>query len=100
MLNNLSYELYQGLKGGTEETILLPKGSTLTQLTTDYVAVQFNGPILKFSESNPFLTEQALIRLGPNLLKPNFSSDKAKIRYDARLKMSLADFLHDETLSQ
>ena len=69
----------------------------LAIITTDYVAVQFNGPILKFSESNPFLTEQALIRLGPDPLKPNFSSDEARIRYDARLKMNLADLLLDQT---
>jgi endonuclease-8 len=79
------------------ERISLPKGSKLTRLKTDYVAVQFNGPILKFSESNPFLTEQALMRLGPDPLKPNFSYDEARIRYDARLKMNLADLLLDQT---
>ena len=68
----------------------------LAIITTDYVAVQFNGPILKFSESNPFLTEQALIRLGPDPLKHNFSSDEARIRYDARSKMNLADLLLDQ----
>lgn len=69
----------------------------LVIITEDYAAIQFNGPILKFSESNPFLTEQALTRLGPDPLKPNFSYSEARIRFDARLKMKLADLLLDQT---
>jgi formamidopyrimidine-DNA glycosylase len=68
----------------------------LAIITTDYVAVQFNGPILKFSESNPFLTEHALMRLGPDPLKPNFSYEEARIRYVTRLNMKLADLLLDQ----
>lgn len=69
----------------------------LVILTKDHVAVQFNGPILKFSKSNPFLTDPALTRLGPDPLKPNFSYGEAKRRYNARLKMKLADLLLDQT---
>lgn len=69
----------------------------LAIITKDYAAIQFNGPILKFSESNPFFTEQALTRLGPDPLKPNFSSGEARTRFDARLKMKLADLLLDQT---
>jgi formamidopyrimidine-DNA glycosylase len=69
----------------------------LAIITTDHVAIQFNGPILKFSESNPFFTEQALMKLGPDPLKPNFSYHEVRIRYDARLKMKLADLLLDQT---
>jgi endonuclease VIII len=69
----------------------------LVIITEDYAAIQFNGPILKFSESNPFLTEQALTSLGPDPLKPNFSYSEARIRFDARLKMKLADLLLDQT---
>ena len=69
----------------------------LVILTKDHVAVQFNGPILKFSTSNPFLTDPALTRLGPDPLKPNFSYGEAKRRYNARLKMKLADLLLDQT---
>jgi len=68
----------------------------LAIITTDYVAVQFNGPILKFSEFNPFFTEQGLMRLGPDPLKTNFSYHEVRIRYDARLKMKLADLLLDQ----
>jgi formamidopyrimidine-DNA glycosylase len=35
--------------------------------------------------------------LGPQPLKPNFSSDEARIRYDAGLKMNLADLLLHQT---
>jgi endonuclease-8 len=69
----------------------------LVILTKDHVAVQFNGPILKFSKSNPFLTDPTLTKLGPDPLKPNFSYDEAKRRYNARLKMKLADLLLDQT---
>ncbi len=69
----------------------------LAIFTRDSVAVQFNGPILNFSESDPFLTEQSLTRLGPDPLKSNFSYKEARIRFDARLKMKLADLLLDQT---
>ena len=46
-----------------DDDVRRDKRVRLAIITTDYVAVQFNGPILKFSQSNPFLTDQALIRL-------------------------------------
>jgi formamidopyrimidine-DNA glycosylase len=69
----------------------------LAIFTRDSVVVQFNGPILSFSESDPFLTDQSLTRLGPDPLKSNFSYEEARIRFDARLKMKLADLLLDQT---
>ena len=43
------------------------------------------------------MTDPALTRLGPDPLKPNFSYEEAKRRYNARLKMKLADLLLDQT---
>jgi endonuclease VIII len=84
-------------KNSTSDDARSDRKVRLVFFTKDSVAVQFNGPILKFSKSDPFLTEQALMRLGPYPLKPNFSYAEARIKYDARLKMKIADLLLDQT---
>lgn len=84
-------------KNSTSDDVRSDRRVRLVIFTKDSVAVQFNGPILKFTKSNPLLTEQALMRLGPDPLKPDFSYGEARIRYDARLKMKIADLLLDQT---
>jgi endonuclease VIII len=84
-------------KNSTSDDVRSDRRVRLVIFTKDSVAVQFNGPILKFTKSNPLLTEQALMRLGPDPLKPDFSYDEARIRYDARLRMKIADLLLDQT---
>lgn len=84
-------------KNSTSDDVRSDRRVRLIIFTKDSVAVQFNGPILKFTKSNPLLTEQALMRLGPDPLKPDFSFDEARIRYDARLRMKIADLLLDQT---
>ena len=69
----------------------------LAIFTRDSVADQFNGPVLNFSKSDPFLTVQSLTRLGPDPLKSNFSYNEARIRFDARLKMKFANLVLDQT---
>ena len=49
----------------------------LVLITETHVAVQFNGPILQFSEDNPLLHE-SLSRLGPDALKPDFDIKRSK----------------------
>ena len=85
------------IKNSTSDDVRSDRRVRLVIFTKDSVAVQFNGPILKFTKSNPLLTEQALMRLGPDPLKPDFSYGEARIRYDARLRMKIADLLLDQT---
>jgi endonuclease VIII len=66
-------------------------------LTTDtHVAVQYNGPILQFTEDNP-LHHESITRLGPDALKSRFDMRKAKNRLKERENMKLADLLLDQT---
>jgi hypothetical protein len=53
-------------KNSTSDDVRSDRRVRLVFFTKDSVAVQFNGPILKFSNSNPYLTEQALMRLSPD----------------------------------
>ena len=62
----------------------------LVLITETHVAVQFNGPILQFSEDNPLLHE-SISRLGPDALKPDFDIKEAKNRLNERIKMKLVD---------
>ena len=65
-------------------------------ITETHVAVQFNGPILQFSEDNPLLHE-SISRLGPDALKPDFDIKEAKNRLNERIKMKLVDLLLDQS---
>lgn len=64
--------------------------------TFDKVAVQFNGPILEFTLTNPLTTEK-FKRLGPDGLKKPFDIENARARLYQRSKMKLADLLLDQT---
>jgi endonuclease VIII len=68
----------------------------LALITDTHVAVQFNGPILQFSEDNP-LQHESISRLGPDALKPGFAIKEAKKRLKERIEMKLADLLLDQT---
>ena len=68
----------------------------LALITATHVAVQFNGPIVQFSEDNP-LEHESISRLGPDALKPGFDIKEAKKRLKERIEMKLADLLLDQT---
>jgi endonuclease VIII len=68
----------------------------LVLITETHVAVQFNGPILQFSEVNPLLHE-SISRLGPDALRPDFDIKEAKNRLNERIKMKLVDLLLDQS---
>jgi len=68
----------------------------LALITDTHVEVQFNGPILQFSEDNP-LQHESISRLGPDALKPGFAIKEAKKRLKERIEMKLADLLLDQT---
>ena len=70
--------------------------SRLILITDTHAPVQFNGPILQFSENNPLLHE-SISRLGPDALKPDFNIEEAKKRLKERIEMKLVDFLLDQT---
>jgi endonuclease VIII len=67
----------------------------LILVTDSYAAVQFNGPILQFTETNP-LHHEIITRLGPDALKSKFV-ERAKERLKVRGSMKLADLLLDQT---
>jgi formamidopyrimidine-DNA glycosylase len=68
----------------------------LVLFTDTHVVVQFNGPILQFSEDNP-LQHESISRLGPDALKPDFDTKEAKKRLEERTEMKLADLLLDQS---
>jgi endonuclease VIII len=68
----------------------------LILVTDTHVAVQFNGPILQFTEDNPLLHD-SIKRLGPDALKSKFDVGKAKEGFKERGNMKLADLLLDQT---
>jgi endonuclease VIII len=68
----------------------------LILITDTHAAVQFNGPILQFSEDNP-LQHESIARLGPDALKSKFDRGKARQRLKERGRMKLADLLLDQT---
>lgn len=65
-------------------------------VTDTHAAVQFNGPRLQFTEDNPLLHD-SIRRLGPDALKSKFDVEKAKMRFEERGNMNLADPLLDQT---
>jgi endonuclease VIII len=72
------------------------RGLIIILVPTLIAAVQFNGPILQFTEDNPLLHE-SITRLGPDALKSKFDMGKAKDRLKERENMKLADLLLDQT---
>ncbi len=68
----------------------------LILVTDTHVAVQFNGPILQFTEYNPLLHD-SIARLGPDALKSKFDIGKARERLKERGRMILVDLLLDQT---
>ena len=57
----------------------------LMLFTKDKVAVQFNGPILKFSFENPVNLEP-IVKLGPNPLRHDFDINDLKNWLQQRMK--------------
>jgi len=69
--------------------------------TKDKIAVQFNGPILKFSFENPANLEP-IVNLGPDPLRSDFSVNDLDTRLNQRIKDNrntlIADLLLDQKL--
>jgi len=84
-------------KFDTKKTKSIQNGSRtrLILVTGTHAAVQFNGPILQFTENNP-LNHEPITKLGPDALKPKFV-ERAKERLKERGNMKLADLLLDQT---
>ena len=67
--------------------------------TKDKVAVQFNGPILKFFFENPANLEP-IAKLGPDPLRPNFDINDLKDRLYQRIKNNSSTLIVDLLLDQ
>jgi formamidopyrimidine-DNA glycosylase len=78
----------------TTKSIQNDSRTRLILVTDTHAAVQFNGPILQFTENNP-LHHKSITRLGPDALKSKFDVEKAKERLKERGNMKLADLLLD-----
>jgi hypothetical protein len=68
----------------------------LILITPAQVAVQFNGPILHFTMSDPS-KHKSIAQLGPDALKSTFDIESVRKRLHRRGKMKLADLLLDQT---
>jgi endonuclease VIII len=68
----------------------------LVLATADTVAVEFNGPILRFSRTDP-AKEPAIERLGPDALASRFPVAVVRRRLRERGGKKLADLLLDQT---
>jgi endonuclease-8 len=84
------------VKSKTTESIQNDSRTRLILTTDTHVAVQYNGPILQFTEDNP-LHHESITRLGPDALKSRFDMKKTKDRLIERENMKLADLLLDQT---
>ena len=76
------------VKSKTTESIQNDSRTRLILTTDTHVAVQYNGPILQFTEDNP-LHHESITRLGPDALKYKFDMGKAKNRLKERKNMKL-----------
>ncbi len=65
--------------------------------TRDHVAVEFNGPLLRFGTEDPVRTHASLRRIGPDALAPRFRRTEARKRLRERGTKLLADLLLDQT---
>jgi endonuclease VIII len=84
------------VKNKTIESIQYDSRTRLILVTDTHAAVQYNGPILQFTEDDPLHCEP-ITRLGPDALKSKFDIEKAKKRLKERGNMKLADLLLDQT---
>jgi endonuclease-8 len=84
------------VKNKTTESIQNDPRTRLILVTDTYAAVQYNGPILQFTEANP-LHHESITRLGPDALKSKFDVEKTRERLKERGNMKLADLLLDQT---
>jgi endonuclease VIII len=67
--------------------------------TKDKVAVQFNGPMLKFSSKNPANLEPTT-KLGPDPLRPDFDINELDTRIYQRIKNNSTSLIVDLLLDQ
>jgi endonuclease-8 len=70
----------------------------LVLATATHVAVEFNGPLLRFTDVDPSRDPgSSIARLGPDALAKRFSLREALARWEEREAMKLADLLLDQT---
>jgi endonuclease-8 len=69
----------------------------LVLATKEKVAVQFNGPLLKFGTKDPARAHASLVALGPDALATRFRVAEARRRLRERGNKTLADLLLDQT---
>ena len=65
--------------------------------TADHVAVEFNGPLLRFGTEDPARAHASVVRLGPDALAARFATAKARTRLRERGAKNLADLLLDQS---
>ena len=93
---SLVKEEFKNFDMRTTKSIQNDSRTRLILVTDTHAAVQFNGPILQFTEDNPLLHD-SIKRLGPDALKSKFDVRKAKEGFKERGNMKLADLLLDQT---
>lgn len=76
--------------------VRLDRRVRLVLATDEHVAVEFNGPLLHFSRTDPAL-EGSIARLGPDALSEPFDVKEARRRLLGRATTKLADLLLDQT---
>jgi formamidopyrimidine-DNA glycosylase len=94
----------QGAKDTNNEFAIEVRNDSRVRLviyTKDKVAVQFNGPILKFSFENPANAEP-ITKLGPDPLRSDFDINDLKKRLSQRINnngtVMIADLMLDQTV--
>jgi endonuclease VIII len=68
----------------------------LVLVTATHVAIQFNGPVIQFSQNDPSSLSPIAL-LGPDPLNKNFSRKLVLKRFEDRLEKFLYDLLLDQT---
>jgi endonuclease-8 len=82
--------------GPTVSDVRLDSRVRLTLVTAEKVAIEFNGPILRFTTGDPS-KNGAIARLGPDALERPFRRAEAARRLVERGALKLADLLLDQT---
>src|SRR5690606_39682445 len=70
----------------------------LVLATKEHVAVEFNGPLLRFGTEDPAAAHASLQRLGPDALAPRFDRREARKRDAERAETLPADPLLEQTV--
>ena len=83
-------------RGPTVEDVRDDSRVRLVLVAAETVAIEFNGPLLAFSTTDP-AEGSAIERLGPDALATRFDTRAARARLRKRAHLKLADLLLDQT---